>query len=198
MLKPTTQNWFFPTLSGVFYATLSVIFFIYAADGLRSRSTLATFGDLALAAGVCVIAAGIWKPASDRSWFLALEGLTCSALGLLITFWRGSIAFRTIAALIVVMAVSLGIHELQTTLSAHLSGPRKWFSAAASIISFGFALAFLGFFLRLIPLAPSPSVQTFLWIGSYFGFSALCMLGMTLHSRAPGLLMFRDPITYPH
>ena len=52
----------------------------------------------------------------------------------------------------------------------------------AGAVSVGFALGFLAFVFRWIKLEPtSPSL---LWIGSYFAFSAICMLalGLRLHS----------------
>jgi hypothetical protein len=53
------------------------------------------------------------------------------------------------------------------------------------VVCVGFALAFLVLGFRWITLEPG-SHSDFLWIGSYFGFSAFCMLGLALrlHSRS--------------
>ncbi len=152
----------------------------------NGRDTAQQLGMLALAAGLCTMAACIWSPSKGKSWMLVMNGLATSGLGLLLT--RGAtrpVAFRTIAVLIVVMAVSIGVYELSTarTWRAHL--PEEWMLAGAGVVSVGFAAVFLGFVLGWIRLEPSPSAQTFHWLGSYFGFSAICMLGLALgHLRS--------------
>jgi hypothetical protein len=50
----------------------------------------------------------------------------------------------------------------------------------AGVVSVGFAAVFLAFVLRWIKLDPSPSAQTFHWLASYFGFTAICMVGLAL------------------
>ena len=44
---------------------------------------------------------------------------------------------------------------------------------------------FLGFVFGWIKLEPSPSAQTVHWLGSYFGFSSICMLGLALAYLRP-------------
>jgi uncharacterized membrane protein HdeD (DUF308 family) len=163
-----------------------------------NRSTAELLGGVALAAGVCTIAAGIWNSKEANSWLLVLNGLACAALGTMVLLGaRRPVAFRSIASLIVVMAVSIGIHELIASqkLRRHLAD--EWLLIAAGVASFGFAVVFLGFVLGWIRLAPSPSGQTFYWLSAYFAFSALCMLGLavgrlrppaTLHRMSPGAL----------
>jgi len=145
---------------------------------VNNRGTLVQMGVLALAAGACTIATGIWSSRNGQSWLLVLNGLACSALGLILTFWRGPLAFRTVALLIVVMAMSVGIYELASARAwrSHLAD--QWLLAAAGAISVGFALAFLAFVFRWIKLEPGSPAQTLHWLGSYFGFSAICMLGL--------------------
>ena len=156
---------------------------------VHSRSTLAQMGVLALAAGACTIAAGIWSSRKGKSWLLVLNGLACSALGLIFTFWTGPLAFRTVALLIVVMALSIGIYELAAAreLRRHLAD--EWLLGAAGVASVGFALAFFAFVFRWIKLEPGSPAQTLHWLGSYFGFSAVCMLGLALrlYSLSPSL-----------
>jgi uncharacterized membrane protein HdeD (DUF308 family) len=138
-------------------------------------------GLLALAAGVCTIAASVWSSRKDNSWLLVLNGLACSSLGLLVTIGANrSITFRTIAIVTVIMAMSIGLYELATArmLRGHRIG--EWLLGAAGVVSVGFAIVFLGFVLRWIKLDPSPSAQTFNWLGSYFGFTAICMMGLAL------------------
>lgn len=143
---------------------------------------------LSLAAGACTIAAGIWRSRKGRSWLLVLNGLAFSAYGLIPILWTGPLSFRFFALpLLIVMAMSIGILELATerTLRGHVAD--KWFLDLAGAASVGFALAFLALGFRWIKLEPGLHWRGFLWLGSYFGFSAICMLGMALRLHSLGL-----------
>ena len=146
------------------------------------NGTVVFLGKLALAAGACTIAAGIWRSTKGKCWLLVLNGLALSALGLIfmLSGYRG-ISFRTVALLIVVMAMSIGILELATarTLRRQRHVADAWFLGSAGVASVGFALAFFALGFRWIKLEPG-SHSDFLWLGSYFGFSAICMLGLAL------------------
>jgi uncharacterized membrane protein HdeD (DUF308 family) len=191
------KNWWLPVLCGVLEAMYSAMnFFMQRPDGsltLRTgvhRSTGLQMGMLALAAGACTIAASIWSSSKGKSWLLALNGLACSALGviLIFTFWtNGPLAFSTVALLIVAMAMSSGVFELVTaqTLRRHVLD--KWFLGAAGVASVGFAVAFLAFLVGWIELEPRLPAQSLHWLGSYFGFSAICMLGLALRLHRLGL-----------
>jgi uncharacterized membrane protein HdeD (DUF308 family) len=189
VIQPLIKSWWLLALCGVLDAIFSVMIFFMQSPGrsrilhtfVQSRSTGAQLGVLALAAGACTIAAGIWSARKGASWLLVLNGLACSALGLSVALGATRpIAFRTIALAVVAMAASSGVYELATawTLRRHLTD--EWLLGAAGVVSVGFAVAFLAFALRWIKLEPSPSAQTFDWLGSYFAFSAICMLGLAL------------------
>lgn len=192
MTQSLVKSWWLLALCGVLDALFAVLIVLMGSpDGspdlrafMHSRNALTQLGVLALAAGVCTIAASFWSPRKDNSWLLALNGLACSSLGLLVTLGAigvtRPIAFRTIALVIVIMAMSIGLYELATarTLRGHLGD--EWLLGAAGVVSVGFAVAFLAFVLRWIKLDPSPSAQTFDWLGSYFGFTAICMVGLAL------------------
>lgn len=180
MIQTLIMNWLPLALCGVLYAIISVVYFNYAGHPFHATSAVMFLGKLTLAAGVCTIAAGIWSSRKGKSWLLVLNGVAGSALGLIFTFWTGPLAFRTIAIFIVVMALSIGIYELVTarTLRHHLAD--GWLLGAAGVASFAFALAFFAFVFGWIKLEPGSPAQTLLWLGSYFGFSAICMLGLTL------------------
>ncbi|MGA2135964.1 MAG: hypothetical protein ABSH50_27050 [Bryobacteraceae bacterium] len=151
--------------------------FMRGADGslvLRTfvvRSTVMHLGTLALIAGVAAIAAGLWN-SRGKSWLLVLNGAAFSILGLLLRYWTGPLSFRSIALLIAVMAVSAGIFEFGT------GGRLLRFAGIASVI---YALALL--FFAFLPAIPKDAETTFVWMGSYFGFSALCMLGLAWPQR---------------
>lgn len=188
MIQTLTKNWWLLALCGVLEAIYSFAnLFMQDPDGsltLRKyalKSTVVFLGKLALAAGACTIAAGMWRSAQGKSWLLVLNGLALSALGLIFTFWTGPVAFRTIALLLVVMAMSIGIFELVIARASrrqrHVAD--EWFLGLAGAASVGFALAFLAFAFRWIKLESRPQ-SDFLWFSSYFGFSAMCMLGLAL------------------
>ena len=202
MTQSLVKSWWLLALCGVLDALFAVLIVLMGSpDGspilrtfIHSRDASSRLGVLALAAGICTIAASVWSSRKDNSWLLVLNGLACSSLGLLVTLGATGatrpIAFRTIALVIVIMAMSIGLYELATarTLRGHLID--EWLLGAAGVVSVGFAVAFLAFVLRWIKLDPSPSAQTFDWLGSYFGFTAICMLGLAL--RLNGLRVHID------
>ncbi len=153
---------------------------------MHGRSAVPEIGMLVLAAGVCTVAAGIWSFRKGNTWLVMLNGLACSALGLLISLGATRpVAFRTIALFIVAMALTMGAYEMVTARALRGHFAEEWLLGVAGAVSVGFALVFLGFALRWIKLEPSPSAQTFHWLGSYFGFSAICMLGLALRQLRP-------------
>ncbi|HEY1183069.1 MAG TPA: DUF308 domain-containing protein [Bryobacteraceae bacterium] len=195
MIQTLSKNWWLLALAGVFDAMLSAMnFFIERPDGsltlratVRYGSTLEQMGMLALAAGVCTIAAGIWSSGKGRAWLLVLNGLALSALGLIFSFRANRpIAFRTIALLVAVMAIGIGIYELTTARALRPHGTAKWLLGAAGAVSVGFALVFLALAFRQMNVERSP-LTDFLWFGSYYGFSAICKLGLALRVHSLGL-----------
>jgi uncharacterized membrane protein HdeD (DUF308 family) len=192
------KRWSLLVLSSLFYATFSfMILFIWSPDGFRmlrtfahSRSSIEQLGLVALAAGVCTVATGIWNAREANSWLLVLNGLACSALGTMVALGASRpVTFRSIALVIVVMALSIGLYELVTAKTLRGHRVDEWLLTAVGVVSVGFAGVFLGFVFRWIRLDPSPSAQTFHWLGSYFGFGAICMLGLALgHFRPPSAI----------
>ncbi|HXR79231.1 MAG TPA: hypothetical protein VN737_24865 [Bryobacteraceae bacterium] len=197
MMQTLSKTWWLLVVCGVLEAMYSVMnFFMVRPDGslalrtfVNGRGAIVNMGMLALAAGACTVAAGIWSSRNGQSWLLVLNGLAFSALGLIFMFWRGPLAFRTIALLIVVMAMSIGIYEWVTARMLRSRPADEWLLGAAGVVSLGFALVFLAFVFRWIKPEPASPSQTLIWMGSYFGFSAICMLwlGLRLYSlRASG------------
>ena len=196
MIQTLIKNWWLLALCGVLDAIISVIYLIMQdTDGsltLRTyavESTVVFLGKLALAAGVCTIAAGIWRSTKGKCWLLVLNGLALGALGLICyQLTHYPISFRTIALLFIVMALSIGIFELviARALRRQRHVTDEWLLGLAGAASVGFALAFFALAFRWIKLDPG-SHADFLWFGSYFGFSAICMLGLALrlHSLGP-------------
>ena len=125
---------------------------------------------------------------TGTGWLLVLNGLALGALGVIqYGLTRFRISFLTVTLLIILMAMSIGLLELviARTLRRQRHFADGWFLALAGVASFGFAVAFLALGFRWIKIEPG-SHSDLLWLGSYFGFSAICMLGLALRLRSLG------------
>jgi len=91
-------------------------------------------------------------------------------------FVRYGVRFLTVAILVMVMAVSSGVLEMGLA-----RGRRVKVIGLAGVASFGFALVFLALGARWIKVGPGAHVDV---LGLYFGFSAVCMVGLGWQSRA--------------
>jgi hypothetical protein len=188
MPTPAKKRWplLFCGIFEVIYCGMT--FFMLRPDGtltLRTfvsrRSTIVDMGLLALGAGVCLIAAAIWNFKKISSRLLALNGIALSVLGFVFVFWTGPISFRTIALLIATLAISAGAYELAIARTVR----RLWI--VAGIVSFSFAVAFVSFAFSWIELIHGSPMATFIWIGSYFAFSAICMFALTAETEPHAL-----------
>jgi len=188
MIQTLIKNWWLLALCGLLEAIYSAMnFLMQDPDGylilrLYAPQRMGRYMCmLALAAGACTIAAGIWSSRKGMSWLLVLNGLALSAFGLIpLLLWTRPLSFRPFfALLLVVMAMSIGILALASARTLrHV--PDKWFLGLAGATSVGFALAFFALDFRWIKLEQPGSY--FVFLGSYFGLSAICMLGLGLHS----------------
>ena len=118
MIQTLTKNWWLLGLCGVLDAIISGIFLIMFNAGPDATPMAGWYTEvmllsrLSVAAGVCSIAAGIWK-SKGMSWLLVLNGLALSAFGLIPLFLKGqSLSFNLFGLLIVVMAISFGLLAL--------------------------------------------------------------------------------------
>lgn len=187
MMQTLIKNWWLLALCGVLDAIISVIYFNHAGHGFALKGTVVFLGKLTLTAGACTIAAGIWRSAKGKCWLLVLNGLALGALGLIFSGIFGfKISFRTVVLLIILMAMSIGIFELATARTLRHHVPDKWFLSLAGAASVGFAAAFFALGFRWIRIEPG-SHSDLLWLGAYFGFSAICMLWLALRLHRLGL-----------
>jgi len=184
VVQTLSKNWWLLALCGVLDAIVSVIYFSHSGSGFHRPSSARLLGEFTLAAGVCMIGASVWNFRNGKSWLLALSGLACSALGAVLSFWKGPLGFQTVALLVVVMAASIAVYEFATArVLRHRHVPDEWLPVAAGVICVGFALAFLGFVFHWIRLEPASPGQTLRWLGSFFGFCAICMLALPWMQR---------------
>ena len=144
-------------------------------------------GMLALAAGGCAIAAGLWNAGRDNSWLLSLHGFALGAFGLIAVspLVRGPLSFRPISLLFVVMAVTIGAFALATAQTLRRGGLERWLLSVAGWASIGFAFSFFAVGFHLVRLGPPNSF--FVWMSSYFGFCAIFMLWLAFRVRSQGL-----------
>ena len=182
-MQALSRNWWLLALSGVLEAVISVIYLTRQdADAASSfhglHTTVVFLGKLTLAAGACTIAAGFWSSRMLKSALLVLNGLACSALGLIFAFWTGPLAFRTVALLIIVMAVSIGVYDLITAQTFRRRLVDEWLLKGAGVVSIGFALVFFAFVFGWMKLQPASPAQSLHWLGSYFAVNAICMLAL--------------------
>jgi uncharacterized membrane protein HdeD (DUF308 family) len=183
MIQTLIKNWWLLALRGILAAVLSVMTFLMlsSAESLTLREfalkgMVVFLGILALAAGACTIAAGIWNATHGQWWLLVLDGLAVCAAGLILIL-ANSISFRMVTQLLVVLAMLIGIVELSAArmLRRHVSD--EWFLGLAGAASVGFALTFLW-------SKPEETSHSFIWLGSYAAFSAICMFGLALRLRS--------------
>jgi uncharacterized membrane protein HdeD (DUF308 family) len=194
LIQTLVNNRLWLALSGVLEAIISVEYFIMqGTDGPLTfhswNGTVMFLGKLGLAAGAGTITAGVLRSKNGKCWPLVLNGLALVALGLIqYAFVHSPISFLTVALLIVLMAMSIGILELAIarTLPRQRHLADGWVLTFAGVASVGFALAFLALGFRWIKIEPGSHVDL-LWLGAYFGFSALCRLGAAARLHGRGL-----------
>ncbi len=201
MIQTLTKRWLPAAVCGAVEATISVIYLVmWGTDGPLTfyswGGTVSLLGKIALAGGVCAMAAWIWRSASGRSWLLVLHGLALGALGLIqYALVRFRIRFLTVALLVILMAMSLAIVEWTTARGLWRRGhvAEGWFVALAGAVSVGFAFVFLALGFQWIEIVPG-SHADLRWLGLYFGFSAICMLGLALrlHSESRSQAGWRE------
>ena len=182
MIQTLIKNWWLLALRGVLAAVFSVMAFLMRSSAesitLRDFATkgmVVFLGILAVAAGTCTIAAGIWGSTRSKWWLLFLDGLAIIAVGLTLIL-SSSITLRMVTHLLVILAMIIGVGELATarTLRRHVSD--EWFLALAGAASIGFAVAFLW-------VKPEAAARSLIWLGTYSAFNAICMLGLALRLR---------------
>ena len=159
-------------------------------------SAIRDIGFLALVAGACTIAAGLWSRGKDHSWLLSLHGLALGAFGVIAVspLVKGPLSFRPVSLLFTVMAASIGAFALATARAQRRGGSGRWFliGAGAASISFAFSFIAVGFFFRL-----EPSQMFFIWMSSYFVLCAVFMLwfAFRVYSRATGQSDQTEPLS---
>ena len=170
-------------MRGVLAALFSVMAFLMRSSAetftlhqFATKGMTVFLGLLALGAGACTIAAGMWSLREDKSWFLALDGLCVSAAGMLL-IWSNRITFSMAAYTLVGLAIVIGGVELGASRVLRRHVRDEWFLVSVGLASLAFGLAFL-------MIRPENAGSILVWLGLYSGFSAICIFGLALRLRA--------------
>lgn len=134
---------------------------------------------LALAGGLCAMAAGLAHARNGRAWLLSLHGLALGGYGLLglSPLIQGSLSFRPVALLFVLMALSLGVFAWQP------AEPRRGrLPALLGSCALAAAAGFLAVALGWVRLGAPPTFWSAM--AAHWGLCAAVLL--VLAWRAPG------------
>ena len=192
MIRGLTKTWWLLALCGVLNAMQAAMNLLMVnPDGSFS---LRTFGPpnavwdmsmLALAAGACAIAAGLWSSGRNHSWLLSLYGVALGSFGAigLSPLVRVSLSFRPVSLLFVLMAACIGAFALETARTLRSGASERWFLRLAGAASIGFAFSFVA--VGFAWVRPGSPQFFWIWMSCYFGFCAIFMLWLAkgLHSQ---------------
>jgi hypothetical protein len=192
--------WWLLALCGILDAMHATIYLLAINRWLILRGFASAAGwdmsILALTAGACAIAAGLWSVGKDYSGLLSLHGLALGAFGAIAVspLVKRPMSFHGVSLLFALMAASIGAFALETAHMQPRGSKGRWFLIAAGAASFSFAFSFIaiGFFLPLKP--PNMFV---IWMSAYFVFCTVFMLWLAfrLHSRAIGQSDQTEPLS---
>jgi hypothetical protein len=200
--QPLIRGWWLLALCGIFDAMcagmhlfmLSLFLNPYGSLGMRRFGLLEPVWYLsliALVAGACAFANGLWNFGRGNSWLVFLHGLALSSFGLIgiSPLVKGPLGFRPISLLFVLMAVSMAAFTLATAQRGGGQDPWFWTASAAASLLFACSFIIVGFgWVRL----RSPN-SYWIWMSSYFAFTALCMLRVSLRLHAVGPSQVASP-----
>src|SRR5215469_102180 len=149
MIETLIKNWWLLFLRGFLALLFSVTVFLMRSSAesftLREfamKGTVVFLGILALIAGGCTAAAGIWMASSGKWWLLLLDGIALSSAGLLLIL-ADRFSFQTVIHAVVVLASAVGLVELGAAVSLRRHISDEWFLVLAGLASLGFAVLFL-------------------------------------------------------
>jgi uncharacterized membrane protein HdeD (DUF308 family) len=193
MIPMVSKTWPLLAFCGILDAICAVMHLLMAnPDGsLTLRrfalpNTVWDIGIVALAAGACAIAVGLWNSGRGNSWLLLLHGLALGAFGLIgvSPLVAGPLSFRPVSLLFVLMAASIGAFALRAAQSLRSGARDIWILNVCGAASIGFAVSFVAVGFGLVRLGAPQSF--WVWMSSYFGLCAIVMLWLALRVYSQG------------
>lgn len=185
MIQTLARNWWMLALCGLLDAAIAASYVpMLDPDGPMKRGLIVLLGNLTIAAGVAAVAAGSWKAAKGICWPLLANGLALGTLGYIYRFLvlsSRAVNFLSIALLIIVMAIAGGALAWEAGRTLRTSAD-QWLLRIAGVTSAAFAAVFLSLGLGWVRIEPGSRLEL-VALTAYFGFSALCMLGLALRLR---------------
>ncbi len=189
-----TRNWVLLIVCGL-DAIISAIYVTMWATGgpVLSNSwngSVVLLGKLALLAALGTIAVAVLKSAGGTNWLL-LHAVALGALGVIqYGFTHFRISILTVALVVILMPLSMEWALVQALGRQRPNGER-WLLVLTGAVSAGFVVGFLALGFRWLAVGAGAHTDL-LWLGSFFGFEAICMLGLSF-DRSGALLSLRDP-----
>lgn len=168
------KGWWLLVLCGLLDA-------IYAAMSVLMASPRTHLGAdmslLALAAGACAVAAGLWNSGRSGSWLLATHGLALGAVGVIgiSPLVRRPLGFGEVAPFFALIGFSAGVVALGMAQGTNCA-PIRYLLTASGAASLVYACSFAAVGFGWIKLGPPPAY--WIWMSSYFAFTALCMFSI--------------------
>jgi hypothetical protein len=138
-------------------------------------------GALALATGLCAIAAGLWLSGRDRSWLLMVHGAALAGFGSIgiSPLVRGPLSFRPISLLFVTAAMSLGVFALTSQWQSEI---QRWFLRVSGVLSLVYGISFVAVGFGVVRLEPPRAY--WIWMSCYFALCAALMIGLAAQRKA--------------
>jgi uncharacterized membrane protein HdeD (DUF308 family) len=184
------KGWWLLVVCGLIDGMIAAMHLLRLSPG--TRSNVQDLGMLALSAGACAITAAFWNSGRSSFWLLALHGLGLAAFGVIgiSPLVRGPLGFRPISLLFVLMAVSAGAFSLRTAHRLGSGARDRWFLIVTGAASLGFACSFPAIGFGWLKLGQPNSY--WVWMSSYFGVTALCLLSMAVSLHAASRALRRE------
>jgi len=189
LFRALSKIWWLLALCGIIDAVLAAMnLLMMNPDGSLNLRRFALpnqvwdMSILALVAGACAIAAGLWNSGRGNSWLLSLHGFALGAFGLIgiSPLVKGPLSFRPISLLFVLMAVGVGAFALGSMRTPQTGAPDRWFLTVSGAVSLGFALSFIAVGFGWVRLGQPHSF--WIWMSSDYGLFAIFMLYLALRA----------------
>jgi len=183
MIRTLINNWWLLALRGVFALAFAILAFSLRrlAESFLTRpivhaGVVVIFGLLALAAGICTIAASVRRAGKDKSHLLLWDGIAVCIGGLVIVL-APKLELTWLVYIVAIWAVVVGVLELLIARSLRRHIPDEWSLAFAGAGSLRLGAYFL-------LQRSNEGASVLLWLAVYAAFSAVTILVQAYRLRA--------------